>query len=243
MTGSIPPGRHDPIDPHAPRADQTAYWDRVAPEKTFSHPLDFDLFARYVREDSKILDFGCGYGRLVAELAARGYSKVIGVDSSAGMIARGKTEYPELDLRVLVSEALPFPDRSFQSVLVFAVLTCVPEDERLQKLIAEISRILEPGGILYLSDYCLQPDTRNLERYAGQKDRFRTYGVFAVADGAVMRHFDPAWLEQLLAGYEVLHRRQVDILTMNANPAVATQFLLRKPPLRVDLLHQPQRGS
>jgi SAM-dependent methyltransferase len=207
---------------------QTAYWDRVAAQKTFSHPIDFELLGRYVRPGSHILDIGCGYGRLCAELATQGYTNVIGIDSSVGMIARGKAEHPRLDLRVAQSAELPFEDGSFDAVLLFAVLTCIPEDEKLRRLVAEITRVLQPGGILYLSDYCLQPDARNLERYAQNEPTFGTYGVFALPEGVVVRHFEFAWLENLLAGFEVPARRTVEISTMNAHSAVATQMLLRR---------------
>jgi SAM-dependent methyltransferase len=208
--------------------DQIAYWDRVAGQKTFSHPPDLDLFGRHVRPDSRILDIGCGYGRLCAELAGQGYTNVVGIDSSAGMIARGKAEHPGLDLRVVQSVELPFEDGSFKAVLLFAVLTCIPEDEKLRRLVAEITRVLQPGGILYLSDYCLQSDARNLERYHENEPKLGTCGVFALPEGVVVRHFEPRWLEGLLAGFEVLARRTVDISTMNAHSAVATQMLLRR---------------
>ncbi len=212
---------------------QAAYWDRVAGQKTFSHPLDFDLFARHVRPDSPILDLGCGYGRLGAELAARGYTHVIGIDSSAGMIARGHAENPGLDLRVASCEGLPFDDGSFDAVLLFAVLTCIPENEKLRRLMAEITRVLRPHGILYLSDYCLQSDARNLERYHENEPKFGTYGVFALPEGVVVRHFESRWLEGLLAGFEILTRRTVDTATMNAHSAVATQMFLRRADSRV----------
>jgi SAM-dependent methyltransferase len=144
------------------------------------------------------------------------------------MIARGQHEHPELDLRVLSPGKLPFADATFEAVLLFAVLTCIPRDEDLFALIAEISRVLCPRGVLYLSDYCLQSDARNVQRYRENESRFGTYGVFALPDGAVVRHFDPRWLDQHLTEYAVLDGREVEIATMNGNPGRATQMLLRK---------------
>ena len=77
------------------------YWNSVAETKTFTTPFDAALFARYVPSlDAKILDFGCGYGRTLAELAQAGYRNLCGVDLSDKLIERGKRLFPTLDLRV-----------------------------------------------------------------------------------------------------------------------------------------------
>ena len=44
------------------------YWSSVAREKRFSHPIDVSLLARHVARDARILDLGCGYGRLTSAL-------------------------------------------------------------------------------------------------------------------------------------------------------------------------------
>ena len=69
--------------------DQADYWNRVADAKTFAHPLDDELLALAPR-DPRILDLGCGYGRTLAHLRERGFERLVGIDTSAGMIARGK---------------------------------------------------------------------------------------------------------------------------------------------------------
>lgn len=40
---------------------QEQYWDKVAYDKTFTTPFDFELFSQYVNQDARILDYGCGY--------------------------------------------------------------------------------------------------------------------------------------------------------------------------------------
>jgi len=118
-------------------------------------------------------------------------------------------------------------DASVDALLLFAVLTCVPDSDAQRGIVAEIRRVLKPGGLLYLSDYCLQDDERNVTRYRDQAERFGVHGVFETNDGAVCRHHQRAWLRELLSGFEVLRERDVAVVTMNGNPAVATQFLAR----------------
>jgi 2-polyprenyl-3-methyl-5-hydroxy-6-metoxy-1,4-benzoquinol methylase len=64
-------------------AKQIGYWDRVASQKHFSHPLRSDWLARYLKNSqAAILDYGCGYGRTLAELALTGFQNSVGVDFS-----------------------------------------------------------------------------------------------------------------------------------------------------------------
>lgn len=44
--------------------NQNEYWNSVA-EKKFTTVLDVELFSKFVAKDSKILDVGCGYGRIL----------------------------------------------------------------------------------------------------------------------------------------------------------------------------------
>ena len=70
--------------------NQYEYWDRVAQEKTFSHPVDTRLLEKYISPDATIVDFGCGYGRLIHDLQHAGYHQVRGFDTSMQLVQRGK---------------------------------------------------------------------------------------------------------------------------------------------------------
>ncbi|WP_440069763.1 class I SAM-dependent methyltransferase [Streptosporangium sp. OZ121] len=208
---------------------QVTYWDTAGAEKTFTHPVDLGWLATVDRE-ARILDYGCGYGRVMAELSRQGFSDVSGVDPSSALIARGRRSHPDLRLAVLESPpSLPCPPTSFDVVLLFAVLTCVPDDGAQRALIAELARVLAPGGLLYISDMVLQDDERTRDRYAAYAQRFRTpYGVFATDDGAVVRHHDTAELHALLPEFDLVEERQTSVVTMNGHPAQAVQLLARK---------------
>lgn len=208
---------------------QTAYWDSVAPTKTFSHPVDVDTLRTWVRPDEKILDYGCGYGRTCAQLTENGYSNVTGVDISCQMIKRGLAENPALDLLHADAETLPFPDHSFCACTLLAVLTCIPTDAGQRQVISEIFRVLRPGGILYLSDYPLQSDERNTDRYRQHEAEYGKYGVFGLPEGAVVRHHDMAWIHQLLAPFQRIREQPIEVSTMNGNKATIFQIIAKKP--------------
>ncbi len=203
--------------------DQRDYWDRVAPAKTFTHPLDEAWVRATIAPDARLLDFGCGYGRTLTELARLGYRHAVGVDFAPAMIARGRRQSPTLDLRSSLAE----PDGAFAAVFLMAVLTCIPDDAEQDALVAELRRLLRPGGVLYVSDMPLQSDARNVRRYAEAQPRFGVYGVFETDDGAIVRHHTDQRFDMLFADFERVAVRDVQLQTMNANPATARQLLLR----------------
>ena len=211
--------------------DQRCYWDRVAPEKVFTHPLNERWLTQTIGPNARILDYGCGYGRTLNDLASLGYTNAIGVDFAPQMIARGQREFPGLRLRGADTVRLAEKDASFDAIFLLAVLTCIPDDNEQHAVIAELRRLLRPGGILYISDMPLQSDDRNLARYATAKSRFDIYGVFETEDGAIVRHHDDAHFGRLMDGFEEIARKTVRLSTMNGNSAEAVQVLARRTSL------------
>ncbi|MBO4252686.1 class I SAM-dependent methyltransferase [Streptomyces griseorubiginosus] len=208
---------------------QLAYWNGPGAAKVFTHPVHSAWAARFGRQ-ARILDYGCGYGRVMVELTEQGFSDVRGADPSAALIARGRRMRPDLRFEVLQSPpALPYAAASFDVVLLFAVLTCVPDEEDQRALVAELGRVLAPGGLLHVSDLLLQDDDRNRDRYAAPARRSGApYGVFVTDDGAVCRHHGIADLHALLADMDVVDERRIDVGTMNGHRSRAVQMLCRK---------------
>ncbi|WP_416672117.1 class I SAM-dependent methyltransferase [Egbenema bharatensis] len=102
-----------------------------------------------------VLDLGCGTGRLLDRLAAtfpelRG----IGIDYSPEMIhqAKQRDRYSE---RITYlqgrAESLPVPDQQFDAVFNTVSFLHYSSPE---SVLAEVSRVLSPGGYFYLADFC-----------------------------------------------------------------------------------------
>jgi SAM-dependent methyltransferase len=212
--------------------EQRAFWDASAATKAFAHPLDVERFTRLVAREARILDLGCGYGRVCAELAALGNQRVLGADRSAAMVRRARAEHPRLAFEHLEGARLPFPDGSLDAVLLFAVLTCLPSDLDLDELLAEVRRVLAPGAVVYVSDLLLQDDERNLARYDEGQRRFGVRGVFSVPEGAVLRHFPRQRLLAMLEPLAVLETVELRVQTMNGHSARALQVFARRAPGR-----------
>ncbi|WP_435624914.1 bifunctional demethylmenaquinone methyltransferase/2-methoxy-6-polyprenyl-1,4-benzoquinol methylase UbiE [Flagellimonas sp.] len=98
-----------------------------------------------------ILDIATGTGDLAIALTQTGAEKVVGLDISPGMLDVGKDKVSKKDLTDIVemvlgdSENLAFEDNSFDAI---TVAFGVRNFENLEKGLAEILRVLRPGGRL-----------------------------------------------------------------------------------------------
>jgi ubiquinone/menaquinone biosynthesis C-methylase UbiE len=215
--GSVPEGRD--------------YWDRVACEKRFTLPLRVDWLNRHVGPQAHVLDFGCGYGRALEELWRAGYENLTGVDVSSGMLRQCRSRFPVARLVQCDGRCVPARTGSADLVLLIAVLTCITNDEGQRELLKEVRRVLRPGGMLYIGDFLLNKDARNLERYEQLACNGLPYGVFRHPEGVLLRHHRPEWIEDLTSPFQRLESEPYAAVTMNGNSSAAFQYLGRSPRL------------
>jgi ubiquinone/menaquinone biosynthesis C-methylase UbiE len=110
-----------------------------------------------IKPGDSVLDVGCGTGEvtLLAKTRAKEV-KVYGIDPAPEMIAvaRSKAARKKLDIdfRVGVIEALPFADSSIDVVTSSLMMHHLPEELKVRGL-AEIYRVLKPGGRLLIADF------------------------------------------------------------------------------------------
>jgi SAM-dependent methyltransferase len=98
--------------------------------------------------DGRVLDFGCGVGRMSNALAEQGL-QVVGVDIAASMVKRADQLNAHRDGLSFVAYdggRLPFPDNSFDAAATLIVLQhCRP---RVQvAALMELQRVVRPGGV------------------------------------------------------------------------------------------------
>lgn len=105
------------------------------------------LFASVV--DGPVLDVGCGTGLMTAELVRLGVD-VSGLDLSPGMLEVARRNLPGVRFEVGSILELPHPDGAFDGVLAWYSTIHVPDD-LLSTALAELARVLRPGGHLSLA--------------------------------------------------------------------------------------------
>lgn len=210
------------------RETQKSYWNSVADTKKFTTPFNIEEFSKYVLIKARILDVGCGYGRTLDELYRNNYKNLIGIDFSEKLIERGKNLYPNLTLRIQHTEDIDLPDNSVNAVILFAVLTCIIDDNAQKHLLSEIKRVLKPNGIIYINDFLLNSDERNLNRYEKYLKKYKTYGVFELPEGAILRHHSLDYIKELVVGFKKLEFKEVTYTTMNRHKSNGFFFIGQK---------------
>jgi SAM-dependent methyltransferase len=136
---------------------QSENWDKWAGHYISEYPRgQFILrtLGRYAPDfrpqGARVLDVGCGDAGVLIAFAEAG-AACAGMEPDARSLERGRVRAEEhgvrVDLRQGFAEALPFPDAAFDLVVLDNVLEHVQDRE---KTLAEIRRVLRPGGLLYL---------------------------------------------------------------------------------------------
>ncbi len=115
------------------------------------------------RLGEKILDIGCGDGLYDFEIAKTG-AVVTGIDIDEKKIRKAArwNPHPEIDYHFMDAKKLAFERDSFDKVASFCVIEHIEDDD---KVLAEIERVLKPGGSLYFSaDSLSLPEISDEER-------------------------------------------------------------------------------
>lgn len=133
--------------------DNKGFWDRWAKRYDFAMSGDGRIYAQIVSRMKKVLDremtvleLACGTGLLSVRIA--GSVKLLeATDFSEEMIrqAKAKAHSSRLHFSVQDATSLPYTPGTFDAVVISNALHIMPEPE---KAMAEIRRVLKPGGIL-----------------------------------------------------------------------------------------------
>jgi SAM-dependent methyltransferase len=220
MSDGIAHGFRD-VDAHAQDQDFGAYLERVArimaAEKAASHELLEPSPGR------RLLDVGCGSGEDVRALAERvaPTGRAVGVDLSETLVAEAR----ERGADVVVADAhrLPFADASFDAARVERTLQHVGDPAHV---LAEMARVVRPGGILVASE----PDWGTLTVDAA--DRAATREVLRTLCDRHIRH---GWIGRQLAG----HFARLGLTAIEVRPVT---LVLESFPVAADILGLAEAG-
>jgi SAM-dependent methyltransferase len=142
-----------------------------------SPQMAVDVFRRYVPKGARILDAGAGTGLVGELLLKQGYTNLVAMDLSVGMLekARAKNAYREFH-RMVMGDTLDFPPDSFDAVISVGVLTV---GHAPASSLDELIRVTKPGG--YIA-YTLRPDVYRNNGFKEKQDALEAEGKWMLAE-------------------------------------------------------------
>jgi ubiquinone/menaquinone biosynthesis C-methylase UbiE len=117
---------------------------------------DLEFIKNHVKEGDRILDFGCGNGRLLAFFSDKSVD-YRGVDTSGKLIEIAKEKYPDKAnnfLKIGSQDSLPFPNDFFNEIFSIAVFHHFPPEHSVG-VAKELYRTLKPGGEIVITAWNL----------------------------------------------------------------------------------------
>jgi ubiquinone/menaquinone biosynthesis C-methylase UbiE len=112
-----------------------------------------DRFDRPLSE-CRILDVGCGYGRVLSWCYERGAraDNLFGIDLLTNRIKIARESYPAFTFTQGNAEQLPYPDAWFDLVMVFTVFSSILDDAMAERVARSIDRVLARRGAVVWYD-------------------------------------------------------------------------------------------
>lgn len=171
--GDTRPAHQAQVAKHVSVVTGYAHWAQDYDQ--FANPMTFlvaralpGLLSISAQQAGPLLELGCGTGRNLEQLFQAGLNEAIGVDLSSEMLAVAEKKLAARAARLFrhdLAQPLPLADASVQTVLISLVLEHI---EAFQALMAEVARVLRPGGSLLIFE--IHPFQRLSGRRAHYQD-------------------------------------------------------------------------
>ena len=137
-------------------------------------------------DGKRIVVVGCGEGRVVRLVGAAG-ARAVGVEANPGRLAAARAAPPAADETYVEGDGadLPFDDASAAVVLYFGTLHHVADDGQA-RAVAEAARVLESGGLAYITEPLAQGPYFDLLQPVDDETEVRANAYEAITGAAAV---------------------------------------------------------
>ncbi len=119
---------------------------------------------------TKILDVGCGEGDVLCRFLSLGAepANLWGIDLMEQHVTEAKACYPEVNFLCANAEQLDFPDRTFDIILIYTIISSILDRGMAANVASEALRVLKAEGLILLYDFRYNnwwnPDNRRVSK-------------------------------------------------------------------------------
>ena len=159
------------------------------------------LLDRYCDKSGRILDVGCGTGLMVESLLEWGRD-VVGLDLRPEGLQRTRRAFPRAGMVQAEATELPFAGESFRVVMLLDVLEHVDD----HRLLEEVHRVLEPGGVAIITVPAMPWLWSYRDEAAGHRRRYTSRQLASLAADRRLEVRDMRYYQCLLFPLIVITR-------------------------------------
>ena len=125
---------------------------------------------------SQVLDIGCGTGWWLRALTSHGIDpdRLHGVDALPERVRSARSSLPGAHVEVGDACDLPLADRSFGVVLLFTLLSSLPDRQAVRLALREARRVTAPGGALLVYEPRVPNPANRATRYISRRELARS---------------------------------------------------------------------
>ena len=154
-----------------------------------------------------ILDLGCGNGVPVTEALVNAGRRVVGLDTSAGMLARFRANLPRTPVVRGDARQCPFADASFDAAVSWGMMFHLPRADQAAAF-ASVSRVLKPGASFLFT--------------SAEIDGADDGGITGTMNGVTFHYYAVPSYRSLVADHGF------ELVDVQDDPGVSTYYLARK---------------
>ena len=191
-------------------AEIASDFDRTRKKKLWP---ELSKLAADVKKGSKVLDAGCGNGRLIEALKEKDifYS---GFDNSEELIALAKKNYPSHEFFIFdILDVSAIADKSYDVIFCVAVIPHIPGHENRVKVLKDLSDKLVTGGKMIISFWDLRSQSRYRKHLIVSAVK-KIFGISKLDHGDVL--FDWKGPEKSKRYYHAFSEKELKDLTHDA---------------------------
>ena len=134
------------------RDDEACCYDELYDDDGHRFELDTYLARLAPRPGERVLDIGCGTGRFTKEYAGA-VGEVVGADFSVASLRRLLARGPSVQAVRCEAGQLPFATGGFDAIVATSLFSNLPTQATRDRALAEVRRVLAPGGRLLVTVY------------------------------------------------------------------------------------------